>query len=414
LLGINRDLAGRGLRVLALAMKQTDGIREEDLHGLTWVGYLGLNDPPAPGVQATIRSFQEAGVRTVMLTGDQQLTAESVARELGLLAAGELVLDGREVDRLPDDALREEVGRSAVFSRVSPQAKLRIVTAYQARGEIVAMLGDGVNDAAALRKADIGVAMGIRGTDLAKEAADLILADDRFSTIAAAIEQGRIIFDNIRKFVFYLFSCNLAEILVMLGAGLVGFPAPLLPLQILWLNLVTDTFPALVLALEPGEPEIMRQPPRDPRAEILHSGLMRATVGYGVLIAACALGAFAWGLSGAAGSPARASTLAFLTLALAQIFHLGNARSAGPVLSLRRALSNPLALGAVALAVALQLFAIEYLPLAQLLRVRPPDLWDWIVVITLALVPAVAGQTAKAARAMRKEPSRCAAVPRGR
>jgi Ca2+-transporting ATPase len=282
---------------------------------------------------------------------------------------------------------------------VSPEAKLRIVTAYQTRGEIVAMLGDGVNDAAALRKADIGVAMGIRGTDLAKEAADLILADDRFSTIAAAIEQGRIIFDNIRKFVFYLFSCNLAEILVMLGAGLVGYPAPLLPLQILWLNLVTDTFPALVLAVEPGEPEIMRQPPRDPRAEILHSALMRATVAYGILIAACALGAFAWGLSGAPGDLMRASTLTFLTLAFAQIFHLGNARSAGPVLSLRQALSNPLALGAVALAVALQLFAVEYPALARVLRVRPPDLWDWTVVITLGLVPAVVGQTVKAVRA---------------
>lgn len=230
----------------------------------------------------------------------------------------------------------------------------------------------------------------------------MILADDRFATISVAVEQGRIIFDNIRKFVFYLFSCNLAEVVVMLGAGLAGFPAPLLPLQILWLNLVTDTFPALVLAVEPGEPAIMRQPPRDPRAEILHSALMRATVAYGVLIAASALGAFAWGLSGAAGGPTRASTLAFLTLALAQIFHLGNARSAGPVLSLRRALSNPLALGAVALAVALQLFAVEYPPLAGVLRVRPPDLWDWIVVITLGLVPAVVGQTVKAARAMRK------------
>jgi Ca2+-transporting ATPase len=414
LLELNRELAGRGHRVLAVAMKQTDGITEEDLRGLTWVGYLGLSDPPAPGVQATIRSFQEAGIRTVMLTGDQQLTAESVARDLGLLASGAAGLDGRELDRLSDDDLSQAVGQTVVYSRVSPEAKLRIVSAYQAREDIVAMLGDGVNDAAALRKADIGVAMGLRGTDLAKEAADVILADDRFATIAVAVEQGRIIFDNIRKFVFYLFSCNLAELIVMLGAGLVGFPVPLLPLQILWLNLVTDTFPALVLAVEPGEPGVMQQPPRDPRAAILDAELMRATVLYGVLIAACALGAFAWGLSGPGGGTPRASTLAFLTLAFAQIFHLGNARSAGPVLSVRRALSNPLALAAVALALALQLLAVEYPPIAEVLRVRPPDPWDWIVAIALGLVPAVAGQTVKAARAMHREPSRRAAGSSGR
>ena len=185
-----------------------------------------------------------------MLTGDQKLTAETVARQLGLIGTTETALDGQELEALSDGQLRDAVAQTAVFSRVSPEAKLRVISAYQARGEIVAMLGDGVNDAAALRKADIGVVMGLRGTDLAKEAAAVVLQDDRFPTIAAAIEEGRVIADNIRKFVFYLFSCNLAEILVLLGAGVVGLPVPLLPLQILWLNLLTDTFPALALAVE--------------------------------------------------------------------------------------------------------------------------------------------------------------------
>jgi Ca2+-transporting ATPase len=324
-----------------------------------------------------------------MLTGDQQLTAETVARELGLLGPGESALDGRELDRLSDEALRDAVGRTAAFSRVSPEAKLRIVAAYQERGEIVAMLGDGVNDAAALRKADIGVAMGGRGTDLAKEAADLILEDDRFPTIATAIEHGRVIFDNIRKFVFYLFSCNLAEILVLLGAALAGLPAPLNPLQILWLNLLTDTFPALALAVEPGEPAVMRQPPRDPRAALLPGSMVRATVGFAALIAASSLAAFL--LSG--------STAAFMTLAFAQVFHLGNARSAGPVLAPERALANRLAIGAVILAVALQLSTVLLPPLARILGVASLAPADWGMIGLLGLTPAVIGQAIKWAAA---------------
>ena len=396
---LNLALAGRGLRVLAIATKDhVESPAEAELRGLTWLGLVGLTDPPAPGVADTIRAFRAAGIRTVMLTGDQELTGASVARALTLLGDGERTLGGREVDRLDGAALRAAVGDTRVFSRVSPEAKLRIVAAFQDRGEVVAMLGDGVNDAAALRQADIGVAMGGRGTDLAKEAADLILADDRFPTIGAAIEQGRIIFDNIRKFVFYLFSCNLAEILVVLGAGLAGHPSPLLPLQILWLNLLTDTFPALALAVEPGEPDIMRQAPRDPRATLLSGGMIRATLVYGGLIAACSLAAYAWGASGEDGTGARASTLAFLTLAFAQVLHLGNARSGAPVLAPRRALANRWALGAVVLALALQLVAVYYAPLARVLQVRPPGAVDWLVVLTLALVPAVVGQTAKALR----------------
>jgi Ca2+-transporting ATPase len=392
LLSLNRQLASRGLRVLAVATGEPTPGAESRLRNLTWVGYVGMIDPPAPGVGETIHAFQQAGIRTVMLTGDQRLTGESVARELGLLRDGDGVLDGQEVDRLSDAELASAVAGTAVFSRVSPEAKLRIIAAHQASGEVVAMLGDGVNDAAALRKADIGVAMGGRGTDLAKEAADLTLADDRFPTIAAAVEQGRVIFDNIRKFVFYLFSCNLAEILVVLGASLAGFPSVLLPLQILWLNLLTDTFPALALAVEPGEPDVMRQPPRDPRAAILSGEMLRSTVLYGGLIAVCALAAFVWALGGSGERVPRASTLTFLTLAFAQIFHLGNARSSGPVLSWTRITANPFALGAVILACALQVLGVAYAPLAAVLEIQSPKPSEWLVVVLLGLVPAVVGQ----------------------
>ena len=390
LLLANRELAGRGLRVLAVASARVEDPARPP-GGLAWLGLAGMMDPPAQGVGETIRAFRRAGIRTLMLTGDQRLTARSVAERLELLDAAGVVRDGREVDRLTDDALRQEVASTSVYSRVSPEAKLRIVAACQARGDVVAMLGDGVNDAAALRKADIGVAMGRRGTDLAKEAADVILADDRFATIGAAVEQGRIIFDNIRKFVFYLFSCNLAEILVFLGAGLAGQTAPLLPLQILWLNLVTDTFPALALAVEPGDPAVMRQPPRDPREAILSGFMLRAVVVYGTLIAAVTIVAFY--ICGTTG--------AFMTLALAQILHLGNARSAGPVLAPRLAFANRAAIGAALLAIGLQLLTVFYAPLARVLEVTPLSGREWALVLGLGAVPAVLGQAGKLLRRAR-------------
>jgi P-type Ca2+ transporter type 2C len=390
---LNRALASRGLRVLALATGAAGMPEDQELQGLTWVALVGLADPPASGVQETVDTLHAAGIRTVMLTGDQKLTAESVAGALGLVRSGAPALDGAEVDALDDNQLREAVARVGVFSRVSPETKLRIVDAFRRRGEIVAMLGDGVNDAPALRKADLGAAMGIRGTDLAKEAADIVLVDDRFPTVAAAVEEGRVIFDNIRKFVFYLFSCNLAEILVLFGAIAAGLPAPLSPLQILWLNLLTDTFPALALAVEPGEPEVMRQPPRDPGAALLSGRMLRAIAGYGSLIAGAALGAYAWGLAGA--GPERARTMAFMALAFAQIFHLGNARGARPVLSPARALRNRWAVGAVALSLGLQIIAVAVHPLARVLGVVPLGAVEWAVALGLGMVPAFAGQALK-------------------
>lgn len=369
----NRSFAARGLRLLGLAHGTVAGTDEGALRGLTFVGFVGLSDPPAPGVEDALHTLRTAGIRAVMLTGDQRWTAEAIARRLGV---------------------------AEVFSRVTPEEKLRIVADYQRRGEIVAMLGDGVNDAPALKKADIGVAMG-RGADIAKATAGVVLQDDRFETIAAAVEEGRVIFDNLRKFVFYLFSCNLGEIFVFLGAGLAGWPAPLVPLQILWLNIVTDTFPAIALAFEPPEPDLMRRPPRSPQAAILSARMVRLTTGYAVVIAACALAAAWWGMRVRPDMPAYATTLAFMTLAFAQLFHLGNARSAEPVIRPSRIVANPYALGAVALVLALQLIAASWAPLAHTLGVAPLGWNDWLLVGALGVVPGLAGQIVHALRSAR-------------
>ncbi|HZO18580.1 MAG TPA: HAD-IC family P-type ATPase [Gemmatimonadaceae bacterium] len=390
LLEENRALAARGLRVLAVAKATAGEVTESAVRDLTFVGLIGISDPPAEGVGETIRTFRDAGVRTVMITGDQRLTAVSVARQLGLVDSDEGALDGRELATLDVTALGTRLETTGVFNRVSPADKLRIVEALQQRGEIVAMLGDGVNDAAALKKADIGVAMGRRGTDIAKEAADVVLADDRFSTVAAAVEEGRVIFDNIRKFVFYLFSCNLAEVLLLLVVGLIGLPQPLLPLQILWLNLVTDTFPALALAVEPAESDVMKRPPRDPDEAILSRSFLGSIVFYAVLIATATLAAFLIALEQS--SHERAMTVAFVTLALAQGFHLGTARSANAVLAFRQVVRNRWAVGALALVILLQLAAVYTPALARVLRVVPLTLGEWGLVLPLAIGPAVIGQ----------------------
>jgi Ca2+-transporting ATPase len=387
----NDEMAARGLRVLGLA----DGVVREPsataLQGLVFVGLVAMADPPAPGVREVIRQVRGAGIRTLMITGDQRLTAEAVARELDMVEEGMEVREGHEVEEMSDATLESRIEHIGVVSRSTPEAKLRLVTALQRRGAVVAMLGDGINDAAALRKADVGVAMGRRGTDVAKEAAGLVLLDDRFETIAAAIEEGRVIFDNIRKFVFYLVSCNLAEILLLVGAGLLALPLPLWPLQILWLNLVTDTFPALSLALEPAEDGVMRRPPRAPAAPILPRALLREAVLHAALIAGVALAAFTWSLQHTADSR-RAVTMSFMTLALAQILHLGNARSAHQVVSPRRAIANRWAVGAVAVSVTLQLLAVWVDPLARLLNVVAPTRTEWLVIVSLSALPAVIGQ----------------------
>ena len=387
------DLMARdGLRILALARGPVTGQTEAELQGLTFVALAGFADPPAEGVKDAIARLRSAGLRTIMLTGDQRATAAAVGRELQLLTEGQAILDGRELDALSDSDLKDTLAHAAAFSRITPQHKMRLVQALQARGDIVAMLGDGVNDAPALRQADIGVAMGIRGTDVAKEAAAIVLQDDRFSTVVAAVEEGRVIFDNIRKFVFYLFSCNVAEVLVLLCAAVAGLPMPLLPLQILWLNMVTDTFPALALALEPADDGVMARPPRDPAEQLLSRGFLLSVLFYGALITSATLGAF---LLYAEGDVRRAQTIAFMTLAFAQLFHLGTARSDRTVLHLKSAVANRYAIAALALSIALQLVAAHIDPLPRILGLAPLNGRDWMLIVSFAAIPALVGQAIK-------------------
>ncbi len=395
ILACNEALAGRGLRVLALACGEVPRADESVLEGLRFLGLVGMSDPLAPGVLDTIVAFREAGIRTVMVTGDQKLTAQAIGEQLGIVDGNRIVLDGRAIAGMSDEELAAAAERAGAFSRISPEDKLRIVTSLQRRGEIVAMLGDGVNDAAALRKADVGVAMGMRGTDVAKEAADVVLSDDRFATIRPAIEQGRVVFDDIRKFVYYLFSCNVAEVLVLLVGAAAVLELPLLPLQILWLNLVTDTFPALSLALEPAEPGIMQRPPRDPKAEIISWRLFRRMMIAASLITIATLAAFAIGRRGPDGDIQRAVTMSFSTLALAQALHLGNARRRSRVLTPSSAFANPWAVGAVVLVGCLQILAVHAEPLARVLHAVPLDWVDWLTVLGLAAIPAIIGQLSK-------------------
>jgi Ca2+-transporting ATPase len=414
----NRELAAGGLRVLALASRVLDDGEEPGepaLHDLTFVALAAIADPPAAGVRETIATLHRAGVRTVMITGDQAVTAAAVARQVGLLRGGEEVdgdavggdgaiggeevIGGGELAAMDDEALAARVGRIAVYSRTSPADKLRIVEAFHRRGDIVAMLGDGVNDAPALKRADIGVAMGGRGTDVAKETAALVLQDDRFETIAAAVEEGRVVFDNIRKFIYYLFSCNLAEVLVLFLAGLADLPLPLAPLQLLWLNLLTDVFPALSLAVEPAEPNVMARPPRDPASGLLSRRLVLRLGMAALLLTAGTLAVFLWGLAaGAAADPRRATTLAFATIAFAQLAHVVDARSPAPLLASRRLFANRWSWAAVVGVGALQVAAVHLPALQVVLGTVALSPGEWMAVAAGAVVPLLAGQAIKGRR----------------
>lgn len=324
----NDALAAHGLRLLAVAVRTASprqGVEAiEDQ--LTLLGLVGLQDPPRPEVMAAVAECRAAGIRPVMITGDQVRTAEAIGRELGLLDPGDAIMTGAELDNFDDQNLIEVVPRVRAYARVTGEHKLRIVRAWRARGEVVAMTGDGVNDAPALREADIGVAMGITGTDVTREAGDVVLADDNFATIVAAVEEGRVIADNIRKVLRYLLSCNVGEIMVMLGAVLFGWPLPLLAVQILWMNLVTDSLPALALGQERAEPGVMRRQPERPGAPLLRPAAIRDLLIESLLMATTALTAFAIALS-LGWSIEVARTLAFTTLVLAQLVQALNCRS---------------------------------------------------------------------------------------
>jgi P-type Ca2+ transporter type 2C len=358
------DLAQRGMRVLGIAFQSLDALPSERDGGveddLVFVGLVGIVDPPRKEASEAVAKCKAAGIRPVMITGDHPLTARHIAAKVGIDATVPVVT-GPELDRFSPPVLQEVTGSATVYARVSPEHKLKIVDHLQQRGEIVAMTGDGVNDAPALKRANIGVAMGVAGTDVARDAADMVLMDDNFATIVAAVEEGRIIYDNIRKFIRYILTTNSGEMLVMLAAPIVGLPLPLLPLQILWMNLVTDGLPALALSVEPAEASTMRRPPYRPDETIFSRGLGRHVVWVGMVMAALSLGAAQW--SWRTHDP-HWRTFLFTVLILSQMAHVMAIRSERQSLFQIGILSNRPLLGAVVLTVILQL-ALVYLPFLQ-------------------------------------------------
>jgi Ca2+-transporting ATPase len=328
----NRDMASNALRVLGVAVRPLaevpESLRAEELEkDLTFVGLLGMIDPARPEVMEAVKVARGAGLRSIMVTGDYKDTAEAIAREIGLLTKGGLVLTGPEIEKLSDEELAARTDNLQVCCRVSPQHKTRIVDALKARDHVVAMTGDGVNDAPALKRANIGVAMGITGTDVTKQTADMVLTDDNYASIVAAIEQGRIIYSNIRKFVYFLLACNAGEILIIFGSMLLGLPIPLRPVQLLWLNLVSDGAPALALGMEKGDPDIMKHPPRPPKEPVINRDMAIGICVVAVVDAIAILLAFYYGLQRYPGHLEAAQTIAFVTLCTSELIRAFTARS---------------------------------------------------------------------------------------
>ncbi len=394
-------LGARGLRVLALAWSEdADRTRPpselDTPDGLTFLGLVGMMDPPREGVREAVEGCRAAGMRVLMITGDHAVTAKAIARRLGLEARE--ALTGAQLDALDDRQFREAMGRTSVFARVSPEQKLRIVRALQAAGEVVAITGDGVNDAPALKAADIGVAMGRGGTDVAREAADVVLTDDNFVSIYAAVEEGRVVFDNLRKVIFFLLSAGAAEILVILAALGLGWPIPLLPAQLLWLNLVTNSLQDIALALEPGDKDVLQRRPRA-RGEGLVSGLLweRTALGGGVMAAATLL-LYRWELD-ASGSVEGARTVALTAMVVMMALQVGNARSETESVFRRNPLSNPFLLVATVAALVLHVAALFIPPLQFVLRIAPiTDAGTWLRIVAVSLSILVATELHKLVR----------------
>lgn len=361
----NEEMAKDALRVLAAGFKTVDKIdRETAEESLVFAGLIGMIDPPREEAKEAVRLCKTAGIKPVMITGDHKITAVAIAKELGILADNSKALSGVEIDKLSDEELKNEVENISVYARVSPQHKVRIVKAWKDKGQVVAMTGDGVNDAPALKIANIGAAMGITGTDVAKEAADMILTDDNFATIVSAIGEGRTIFSNIKKSITYLLSCNIGEILVLFIATILGWFEPLLPVHILWVNLVTDSFPALALGMEPAEDGIMQQKPRDPDEGIFSKGYGTRIMLQGIFIGAVTIAAFLYGRSVNASLEIKeltARSMAFFTLSLSELVHAYNMRHVNKTVLFNHMFENKY-LNMAALASVLIQFAVLITP----------------------------------------------------
>ena len=387
ILGVNTDLSENGLRVLAFACRELDAPRQptlEDETDFTFIGLISMIDPPRPESVQAVADARRGGIRTVMITGDHKVTATAIARQIGIFDDGDLAVDGVELDAMPDSELDEKLPRIAVYARVSPEHKIRIVSAWQRCGCIVSMTGDGVNDAPALKKADIGVAMGITGTEVSKDAASMILADDNFATIVKAVVNGRSVFTNIKNAITFLLSGNTAGILCVLYTSLLALPVPFAPVHLLFINLLTDSLPAIALGMEPARDGLLEQKPRDPKEPILNKSLAGQIGVQGLLIAAATMAAFYLGLSW--GGAAMASTMAFATLTLARLFHGFNCRGRESVFRLGLT-TNRYSLMAFAAGVLL-LAAVLFLPfLRSLFLVVPLTLAQTGWIVLLAFLP---------------------------
>ncbi|MDI6731323.1 MAG: calcium-translocating P-type ATPase, PMCA-type [Candidatus Margulisbacteria bacterium] len=388
----NADLASQAMRVLALAMRPLNAgenhySAEAIENELIFLGLIAMLDPPREEVKTAIADCVTAGIKTVMITGDHKNTAVAIAKQLGFFKENSLAITGEELDRLNDEEFKSKLRNICVYARVSPENKLRIVRAWRQAGEVVAMTGDGVNDAPAVKEADIGVAMGITGTDVTKEVSDMVITDDNFASIVAAVEEGRGIFDNIRKFVHYLLSCNAGEILVMFAASLFGLPTPLLPIHILWVNLITDGLPALALGTDPVDPNVMRRPPRPAKEAVITGERARRMLLQGSFIAFCSLAAFLYILLIEDGGLGRARTGAFIVLACSQLFHAFNCRSESRSLFSLGITTNLNLVWAALFSFMLQM-AVIYTPFLQMVfKTEPLGLFDWFLVIALSSLP---------------------------
>jgi Ca2+-transporting ATPase len=390
-------LAEQGMRILAVAMKQTTEADEPAYRRLVFLGLLGLHDPPRSDVSEAIQSCREAGIRVIMITGDHAVTARNIAAAVGLSGPDARVVEGHQLKVRREMSKRDlrTVLNADVFARVSPSQKLDLVSIYQDNGEIVAMTGDGVNDAPALKKADIGVAMGLRGTQVAREAAAMVLRDDAFSSIVTAIREGRIIFRNIQGFVTYLLSCNLSEILIVGLAILAGLPLPLLPLQILFLNLVTDVFPAFALGVGEGDRRVLLRPPRDPKLPIITPKLWGEIIGHGLSITIATLAALIMARTVLGLEGEQVVTISFLTLAFAQLWHVFNMRDPRARMFINAVTRNRFVWGALVLCTAM-IVAVIYIPFAaELLHLYRPDARAWGLILAMSFAPVLVGQIGK-------------------
>jgi Ca2+-transporting ATPase len=392
---LNSAMTGRALRVIAVAYKNLSSFNTKSDAGslekdLIFVGLIGMIDPPREEVKEAVRICRQAGIKPIMITGDHILTAIAIAKELKILTPQTEAITGEELSKMSTERLNETISRFSVFARVSPEHKVRIVKAYQSKGEVVAMTGDGVNDAPALKVADIGCAMGITGTDVAKNASDMILTDDNFATIVSAIQEGRGIYENIRKAVHFLLSSNIGEILTIFVAILLGLPTPLVAVQLLWVNLVTDSLPAISLGVEPASGDIMKRNPISPKKGMFADGLALQIIIEGILIGSLALTAFVVGIKyyDMPGFNQAGRTMCFAVLSLSQLFHSFNMRSHRSLSEIGVFSNSKLVISFIICAI-LQVGVISIAPLAKIFQVIQLNLRQWAIVFMLAIAPIV-------------------------